>query len=131
MARAVVEGISFALYQVMQAVEANNGNIYKVYASGAFVVSDLWLQLMSDVLSKTITVPGTADASAAGAALLGMHTLGWLKDWNEVKQLVPSGKTFSPDSEKHNIYKQYFDIYQSLYPKLKDNFRQLEKLQQS
>ncbi|HYF31859.1 MAG TPA: gluconokinase [Chitinophagaceae bacterium] len=130
LARAVVEGISFALYQVMQAVEANNGNISVVYASGAFITSPLWLQMMADVMDKTIIVAGTADASAMGAAFLGMHTIGWIKNLSEIKQLVTQEASFSPDAAKHRTYQRYFDVYQDLYPKLKDNFRQLEKLQQ-
>lgn len=130
MARAVVEGISFALHQVMQAVETNNGSISVVYASGAFVVSDLWLQMMSDVLDKTIVVSGTADASATGAAFLAMHTLGWLDKLEDVKRLIPAERTFHPDAAKHRVYQEYGKIYRDLYPKLKDSFNQLEKLQQ-
>ncbi len=130
MARAVAEGISFALWQVMQAVEMNYGSIETVYASGGFTNSDHWLQLIADITGKPITVLGSADASATGACLLGMHTLGWIKDWKAIKQLIRTEKKYLPDEANHEAYKHYYEIYRQLYPKLKDNFRELEKLQQ-
>lgn len=129
MARAVAEGISFALHHVMQAVESNYEKIETVYASGAFTVSGHWLQLMADILGKPVTVVGTADASATGAALLGMHTLGWFGDWKALKQMVRIEKTYTPIAANHRIYQQHYEVYRQLYPKLKDSFRELEKLQ--
>lgn len=124
--RAVLEGIAYALYQVLLAVEETNGDIHTVYASGVFVKSEPWLQLMSDVLNKKIIVSGTADASAVGAALLGLHATGAFSFWSDVKQLIPQGKSFIPDAAKHSIYRKYFEIYTDLYPKLKNNFHQLQ-----
>jgi gluconokinase len=119
LARAVVEGISFAICQVMQAVEETNGEIDVIYASGAFVNSDEWVQLMSNLLNKKIIVSATADSSAIGAALLGMHALGSLADWNILKQWLPASKTFLPDASEHQRYLPYYNMFISLYPKLK------------
>jgi gluconokinase len=123
--RAVIEGISFALYQVLLAVEETNGEIHSVFASGGFTKSDLWLQLVCDVLNKKLVVSGTADASAIGAALLALYATGKITQWTEAKALIPQGKIFEPDHEKHAVYEKVFSIYADLYPKLKDNFHQL------
>lgn len=119
LARAVVEGISFAICQVMHAVEETNGTIDVIYASGAFVKSDIWVQLMSNLLNKKIIVSATADASAVGAALLGMHSLALLQNWNILKQWLPASKTFLPDATLHQQYQPYYNMFISLYPKLK------------
>lgn len=126
LARAVLEGISYALRQVLLAVEETNGNIDAIFASGVFTKSDLWLQLVCDVLNKKIIVSATADASAIGAAFLGLHTTGKLKNWADVKQLIPQGKIFEPNAAKHAVYSKYFEIYADLYPKLKNTFHQLQ-----
>jgi gluconokinase len=128
LARAVLEGIAYALLQVLTAVEETNGNIDTVFASGVFTKSDLWLQLVSDVLNKKIIVSGTADASAIGAALLGLHATGIIKKWSDVKQLIRQGKIFEPNPAQHSIYQQYFEIYADLYPKLKANFHRLNQV---
>jgi gluconokinase len=129
LARAVIEGISFAICQVMHAVEETNGEIEVVYASGAFANSDPWLQLMSNLLNKKIIISATADASAVGAALLGLHALGLLRDWNILKQWFPSSKTFLPNPAEHEQYQPYYKIFVGLYPKLKDDFTDLAKTQ--
>jgi gluconokinase len=128
--RAVLEGISFALCQVLQAVEETNGQIETVYASGSFVRSHFWLQVVADMLNKNLVISGTADASAVGAALLALQVIGTLKSWSAVKQIVPEGSSFYPDAAMHETYKKYFEIYAGLYPKLKTDFRQLQQLQQ-
>ncbi|MGB8194722.1 MAG: gluconokinase [Chitinophagaceae bacterium] len=125
LARAVVEGISFALYQVMEAMEETNGDIEMVYASGAFAGSDTWVQLMSDLLNKNIIVSATSDASAIGAAFLGMRAIGQLQDWSLLKQWIPVGRTFIPNDSVHRQYQPYYQIFEGLYPKLKDDFVQL------
>lgn len=130
MARAVVEGISYALLQVMQVVEKNNGTIDTIYASGGFTNSEKWLQLIADMMGKNVLVIGTADASATGAALLGMRTLGWFNDWQTLKELISIQKKYPPDMTSHEVYQQHFNIYKQLYPKLKDHFRELEQLHQ-
>jgi gluconokinase len=125
LARAVIEGISFAICQVMHAVEETNGEIEVVYASGAFANADQWVQLMSNLLNKKIIVSASADASAIGAALLGMHTLGLLQNWNILKHWLPAAKTFLPDSVEHERYQPYYKIFIGLYPKLKEDFKSL------
>ncbi|HEY0676988.1 MAG TPA: gluconokinase [Chitinophagaceae bacterium] len=128
--RAVLEGISFALLQVLEAVEETNGDIHTLYASGGFTASNAWLQLVSDVLNKKIIVTGTADASAVGAALLGMKAMGLLENWEQSKLLIKQQRTFEPDHKMHQLYQPYFGIYKRMYPILKDDFHRLGKLQQ-
>lgn len=122
LARAVVEGISFAICQVMQAVEETNGAIEVVYASGAFANTDGWVQLMSDLINKKIIVSATADASAVGACLLGLHAVSLLPDWNVLKQWLPTSKTFLPHTPTHRQYQLHYHRFTSLYPLLQPTF---------
>lgn len=125
LARAVLEGISFGLRQVMEAVEESNGPVLEVYANGAFVRSPSWLQLMADVLNKNIVVSGMADASAVGAAFMAWHAVGLLRDLKQAKQFIPQGERYVPDQNMHGIYNRNFDIYRGLYPKLAEDFVRL------
>ena len=130
LARAVAEGISFALYQVLLAVEKNYGKIDTLYASGGFIESSHWRGLIANITGKRVVVLRQDDASSYGACLLGMHTLGWFTDWKETKERVPLYRECEPDAEIHEFYQKQYEVYRQLYPKLKDNFRELEKLQQ-
>ena len=127
-ARAALEGICFTLRDVMQAMEEVNGTIQTTYASGGFTQSLFWLQMMSDVLGKEIALNDSADASATGAAIIGLHALGYIKNLFEAKSLFTVKKTFSPDSDNHQKYTSLFVIFQSLYPKLKDEFAAISRL---
>ena len=126
--RATVEGICFAMRDVLQAIEQVNGTITTIYASGGFAKSQFWLQTMSDVLGKEIRVNNSADASATGAAIIGLYALGHIKTLEESKKLFSVQQTFSPNASTAKIYNSLFSIFQSLYPKLKDEFVAITEL---
>ncbi len=126
--RAVIEGISFALYEVMRAVEETNGRIEKIYATGGFIQSKFWLQLLADLFDRKIVVSAMADASAIGAALVGMYAIEVVKDLRQLRPLLKTEEVYEPDGTKHLVYEKYFSIFRSLYPKLKEDFSRLAEL---
>ncbi|WP_158559084.1 gluconokinase [Deminuibacter soli] len=126
--RAVMEGILFALQQVLQTVEANTGTVNRIYASGGFTHSAFWLQLLADITGKTIIRTDGADASAIGAAMLAMYARGIIQNPLDVKHLVQHLSTIEPNPATHATYQAYFNIYEGLYPALKQSFTQLNNL---
>ncbi len=120
--RAILEGISFSLCQILHAMEESGVGIDTVYASGGFIESDFWLQLLSDILNKKVIVSHAADASAMGAIFLAMRAMGFIHDWSEVKGLVVTSAVFHPDSTTHGEYKKNFQVFSSLYKKLEPDF---------
>jgi gluconokinase len=73
--RALLEGIVFALYDIATLIEGSSGTYSHLVASGGFVRSSDWIQLVADVFGKPVHVPQREDASAWGAALLGFRAL--------------------------------------------------------
>lgn len=128
MTRAVMEGISYAMYDVMIALEETYGHIETIYATGGFIQSAFWLQMLADILNKKIIVHDYADASAAGACFFAMYATGTMNDFRKIKDFIPEGKIFYPDNETHELYRGYFSIFLSLYPKLKEDFKRLNSL---
>jgi gluconokinase len=128
MMRAVMEGISYALYDVMRALEETYGTIETLYATGGFIESEFWLQMLADILNKKIIVHDYADASAAGACFFAMYATGILNDFQKIKDFIPGGKIFHPDNKTHKLYQEYISIFLSLYPKLKKDFKRLNSL---
>ena len=121
--RSVIEGISFSLYQIGLSIEATIGPINKIYASGGFIQSELWLQLLSDIFNKEISVTNAADASAIGAAIMGWHALGRIDDLQERPKNIDLFKTYEPDEKRHQIYMKNFSVFARLYEKLKEEFQ--------
>ena len=126
--RAVVEGICFALYQVTKSLEETIGEVSNMYASGGFIHSREWLQMLADIFGKDINVTNSNDASALGAAILGMKSVGMITDLSVAKKFISVTETFHPDEEKHRKYMLNYAIYASLYYKLKDEFSRQEIL---
>ncbi len=120
--RAIVEGINFALYQVTQSLEETIGPVTNIYASGGFTRSPHWLQWMADLFGKKIIVSSAADASATGAAILGLKAIGEINDLNFPNNATQPGEYFQPHEQQREAYLRNYGIYTMLYERLKDVF---------
>ena len=121
--RAVLEGVCFALYSISEIVEESTGLAKKMMASGGFIKSPHWVQMMASMFDKEVHVRGTADASSLGAALLGFKALGVKTNFQ-----FPTEKIYYPDRADHSIYQDYFSVYKRLYPHLSSDFKALDKI---
>lgn len=109
--RAVIEGITFSLYQIARSLMAGGLEIRQVHVSGGFVRSEAWVQILANIFGKRICLMNVEDASAIGAAMIAMKTFG-------VESSLPHDDviTFEPDMEAHRVYlEKYFPMYENLY----------------
>ena len=127
--RALLEGVIFGVYSVGKALEETTGNIDTIYATGGFVRSELWVQMLSDVFNKKVVVAESYESSCLGAVVIGMKAIGLINNIEEVEKLVPIAQTFTPNIENHEVYMKTFEIYERLYLKLKDEFVSIGLLQ--
>jgi gluconokinase len=124
--RAALEGVCYSLNEVLQIVEQSTGLVKQLNVSGGFVNSKVWMQMLSDVTGKKICVLQTEDASAVGAALLGMIALKMVDGYESLK---PSDNfTIEPNVNNHEIYKKYFSVFKTLYHPLKESMHQLHQI---
>jgi len=124
--RAVIEGICFALNDVLQSLVASGQQIDQLNVSGGFVSSPLWLQILADITGKKLLLATTADASAVGAAYLAMKATG-LSSGYPVPEAF-GNQTIVPDQTNHLAYQQYFKIYKKLYTQLQGLMHELKAL---
>ena len=127
--RALLEGVIFGIYSVARALEETTGSIDTIYATGGFVRSELWVQILADVFNKKVAIAESYESSCLGAVVIGMKALEIIENIEEVEKLVPISRIFEPDAEKHAIYMKTFEIYDRLYYKLKDEFESISLLQ--
>jgi len=118
--RAVLEGVSYSLRQIGASLEETIGPIDRIYASGGFTRSPIWLQLMADIFQKKVVVTGSADASAIGAAQLGLYALGVLPGLDAVASLVKVEAVYEPDAGRGAVYQNNYNVFTELYSRLKD-----------
>ncbi|SFP73091.1 gluconokinase [Parafilimonas terrae] len=123
--RAALEGVCFAVVDVLLALEETSGNIKNIYLSGGILKSEVWVQLLADISGKKIMLNEAADASALGAAFIGRKALGNVKSLAAAKMFLQNVKTVKPSAANHRIYKKYFTVYNDLYGKLKNVFAEL------
>lgn len=114
-----VEGICYAIkdvFEVLLATEKeqiNESNDSKgvdvIYANGGFTNSNLWLQLLADILERKVVVSDQGDGALFGAFLLGMKAIGEIKDLEEAERFFTAGREFLPrQTDRH---KKRFDVY--------------------
>ncbi|WP_423149194.1 gluconokinase [Rubrolithibacter danxiaensis] len=125
--RAVLEGICFSLKDVLESLEKSSENVTELYVSGGFVNSGIWTQMLADVTGKQIRIAHSADASAIGAAYLGMESMGIFIPMDNIANKTSSAVIY-PSLANTEIYNTYFRIFKSIYPTLKQHMHQLNDL---
>lgn len=117
--RAVIEGISMALYDIADNMIRGGLPITQVNVSGGFVRSASWLQILANIFNKKICLINADDASAIGAAYLGLKALKVISSYGELKP--ETIKNILPQQEYIQLYQNNFLTYRNLYHSLKGN----------
>ncbi|UXV35383.1 xylulokinase [Staphylococcus sp. IVB6181] len=128
--RAVVEGITYSLYDSLIYLRSIGRNVTKIVSTGGGAKNDFWLQLQADVFNAEIYKLKHEEGPSMGAAMLAAYSLGWyptLKDC--AKAFIHYAKTFQPDLKRHMAYESYFKIYQQAYQATRRMTSELLELQ--
>lgn len=121
--RAVLEGITFNLYQIGKALERLAGAPKKIYVNGGLARSPLWLQMMADVFEADIYVSESHHSAAWGAAWTALVALEKVQSFAEIKKHIPMGKITKPNKENSAVYKQIYANYEQLVQDLSKFFK--------
>jgi len=114
--RAVLEGICFAMRDVMDAVEKNAEPITQINISGGFTKSEIWVQTLADITGKKLAILQADDASAVGAAFIALKVIDAMKNYPTAgNDLI----IYQPNPANKEIYNRSFTIYKQLYTDLK------------
>jgi xylulokinase len=116
--RAVLEGVAFGLKDSFTLIqEAGLGAIDQVRVSGGGAKSQLWKQILADVLGVELVTVNTTEGAAFGAALLAGVGAGLFAN--------------VPEAAEHmiqNSYQDYYPRYRELYPALAEQFKALAEI---
>ena len=128
--RAVLEGVAFGIKDSFNLIQsAGLGEITQVRISGGGAKSQLWQQIMADVLGSELVTVNTTEGAAFGAALLAGVGVGAYNSVQEACEttIQITGKT-STDERISNLYCDYYIRYQALYPLLELEFKQIAQV---
>jgi len=124
--RALLEGVAFALRQIIETMEDCGASLPKLVASGNGLGSPLWRQMLADVIERPLFQGQDAYASeraGVGAAMLGGIGAGVLKGYEEARSLAPVFDVItSPNPARADQYEIAYRRFLDLYPRLKSWF---------
>lgn len=110
MARAVLEGITFSIYRIIEAIqEVLNQSFWEVRVTGGLGSSDLWTQMAADIFGVPLAVPNPVEGSARGAAMLGWTALGRVASLQDFESSLIAASRIYPHLD---IHERYMDQYQ-------------------
>jgi xylulokinase len=117
LARAVVEGCSFALRDVLGRLDALGlaGDEIRIVGGGAR--SELWLQVKADVTGRAVRPVRAGEPTALGAAILAGLAAGTFRDAADAvaRTVTPSARCYEPDEHTRPVYEERYAQYRALY----------------
>jgi xylulokinase len=127
--RAVLEGVAFAMRDALEDMLANGREVAEVRLIGGGAASDLWAQIITDILRREVLVPEGADA-AYGSALMAGVTAGMLETKPEaIGDFIRLRTRCLPDEKRVRLYDELFGIYRQAARAITDVSHQLHHFQ--
>lgn len=117
LARAVFEGVTFAVADCAAAALGGAPMPSKVRLTGGGAASDFWTQMLADVLNATCERLATDDGPAYGAALLAGVGVGVWPDLETACAATLQVRSVTPPSGED--YSSVIRCYRNLYPALR------------
>jgi xylulokinase len=111
---AVLEGVTFALTDGLDALRAAGTEASALSLLGGGARSNYWAQLLADALNTTTRKHGGGETGAA----LGAARLGWLAAGGDPAQVLskpPVELEFTPDPVRHAALRSRLDGFRALY----------------
>ncbi|CAN5648877.1 xylulokinase [soil metagenome] len=122
--RAVLEGCTFALRDIVDRLDAMGlaGDEMRVVGGGAR--SPFWLQMKADVTSRTVRVLAHDEATAMGAAMLAAVGAGFFHDLDEAVAICVrlDPRAYTPDPATSPAYADAYGRYRRLFDAVEPTF---------
>jgi xylulokinase len=123
--RAVMEGVAFSLLDALDVmVDAGVARPRQIRISGGGARSEVWRQIVADVLTAEVVTVTTTEGAAHGAAVLAAVGAGW-HDSVETAAAAWVHIVDATRPEQPAVYPELHDLYRSLYPALKPAMHRL------
>lgn len=130
LARAVMEGVSFALNQCIEVCGELGLKADTIVASGGGARSIPWLQMQADIYNLPLKVADTEEQASLGAAIAAGVGAGTYKDIEEGCNIVVKYKDYValPDQKRHQIYMEYYQLYKDTFQACRDTLHRVTLL---
>lgn len=120
-ARAVLEGVGFALADGMDVLHATGLKPHSITLIGGGARSSYWRQMLADISGLTLEYRTGGDVGPAlGAARLAQIAM---NPGSPLEQFLPElalEQVHQPDAQKHKVYAERRKVFRELYKRLED-----------
>ena len=116
--RALAEAIAFGALTIIRRFEDYGAKVRSVVASGGISEkSPFMLQLLADVLGRSLRLSRCAQTSALGAAVAAATASGLYRDVPAAQRAMTGVKpqVFRPDRRAQSVYRQLYALYAQLH----------------
>jgi len=122
-ARALFEGVALNMRMVL-GKEIGSSEPLRLAGGGAS--SDVWMQILADVIQRRVArVARPEDAGAVGAGLIATVAIGAIRTLDDTGSLVEFDRVFVPQSSLGSTYDELFAAFRKSYAALRPIFRRL------
>lgn len=126
--RAIMEGICYSLRDSFDSFPLDPDYIKEIRVTGGVAKSQLWAEILANVLNKTIHPVETTEGAVYGAAVLAGLILEVFNEQTLLKNVfLSSGKEVNPTNDSC-LYQQYYRLFQSLHDQISPSFSNLSKI---
>ena len=129
MTRAVMEGVAYGLRDSLELIRNLGVEPTQIRATGGGAKSPFWRQVLADVFGETVVTMKVEEGPAFGASLIAAVGA---KHFNSVAYAVETGvrtaEQITPKPRLTDRYDEYYDLFQSLYASLSDQYETLHDL---
>ena len=115
MTLAMLEGVTFALRDCLEAAKKNGAVIPRTKLCGGGAKSKLWRKIVANVMNLPVDIPQTEQGPGFGAAMLAMVGCGEYQTVQEaVEAIVRVKETVLPDSDIAAQYEEHYRHFTKL-----------------
>lgn len=127
--RALVEGVTFGMRDMLEIMRSMNIPVGTIRASGGGARSEFWKQLQADIYAAPIATTNASEGPAYGVALLaGVGTGVWKSVEDACKKTISQTQKVAVDRKAAAKYEKAYQVYNKLYGDLKQRFAEMAGL---
>ncbi|MGQ3353474.1 MAG: FGGY-family carbohydrate kinase [Phreatobacter sp.] len=121
--RALLESYAYALLHHLEVLRDMGHEPRRFLASDGGAQSDLWMQIVADVIGAPVETLAGHPGSCLGAAWTAAVGVGLATDWAGVDRFVSPARRYAPDPATADVYRRGYARYRAIHQRLSETRR--------